>query len=333
MALDSELLDKFERDWNDALAHYEARTTAARLGDTSVAPYNRTTLDPAISSGMQSELFGPLQAKWGLLTGGRGRASSAIAPQSERLFQTRDGVFAVNPATMKSRKVIDVPRAAGGAASGASKISVGDRALLNAFAKSLAESSTLASDPNASPAMRKREEGRRDAIAAQMAAIEAKYASTANSPASGAAFEAKFAQRPSEMMRQRPTPRMFMGDPMAFQGPQVPADWVSPGLLYEDDAEQVASRDIVEGVPFQMRGRGGAVTQGIDFSGRAPVDSSFEETLSAPSGPPPMPEGAQMFMGDPMNPVIQDPPMAQLPTGPSVSRGLRILKIRPTEGR
>lgn len=246
MALDSELLDKFERDWNDALAHYEARTTAARLGDTSVSPYNRTTLDPKVAAGMQSELFGPLQAKWGLLTEGRGRAPAAAAPPSERLFQTRDGVFSVNPMTMESRKVIDVPRAATGTAA-APKVSVGDRALLNAYGRSLAEASTISSDPAVSPAMRRREEARRDAIAAQMATIESKYAVPQAVPIDPA-FEAKFAQRPSEMMR-------------------------------------------------------------------------------------PLPPEPDMFMGDPMNPVIQDPPMAPLPAGPSVNRGLRILSIRPTQER
>lgn len=111
MALDSELLDKFERDWNDALEHYEARTTAARLGDTSVAPYNRTSLDPKVSAGMQSELFGPLQAKWGLLTEGRGRAAAPTPAQTApRYFQTRAGVFSVDPLTQQPTKVIDVPQ-------------------------------------------------------------------------------------------------------------------------------------------------------------------------------------------------------------------------------
>lgn len=268
MALDSELLDKFERDWNDALAHYEARTTAARLGDTSVAPYNRTTLDPKVAAGMQSELFGPLQAKWGLLTEGRGRAPAAAAPPSERLFQTRDGVFSVNPMTMESRKVIDVPRAATGTTA-APKVSVGDRALLNAYGRSLAESSTLAADPAVSPAMRAREEGRRDSIAAQIAAIEAKYAPrTTNAPAIDPAFEAKFAQRPDQMMR--PRPRMHMGqlveDPFSAVVEEAPV---------VDSGEGAAVAPETGGVPFTMFGRGGQTTQGIDFSGSGPsVDRS-----------------------------------------------------------
>lgn len=117
MALDSELLDKFERDWNDALAHYEARTTASRMGNIQYNPSSRTfspqEQDPKVAMGIQNELFGPLQSKWGLLSeggGSRSRSSGSGSPQSQRFFQTRDGVFAVDPLTMESEKIVDVPR-------------------------------------------------------------------------------------------------------------------------------------------------------------------------------------------------------------------------------
>lgn len=115
MALDAELLDRFERDWNDAMANYEARTTASRMGNVQYDPASRTfapqEVDPKVSMGIQNELFGPLQAKWGMLseTGGRRSSVPSMQPQEPRYFQTRAGVFSVDPMTGESENIIPVP--------------------------------------------------------------------------------------------------------------------------------------------------------------------------------------------------------------------------------
>lgn len=228
MALDTELLDRFERDWNDALAHYEARTTASRLGNVQYDPSSMTFApqeqDPKVAAGIQNELFGPLQAKWGLLSeAGRGRSSSGggVSPQpSQRFFQTRDGVFALDPLTMESEKVIDVPRTQTQTSTRGPAVSVGDRAVLGSLGRMFGEASVLADDPNASPAMRQREQARRDAIAAQMSAIESKYRpAMTNAPAIA---PQQWQVPPESIPFGNPgNPDIFMGDPMspAIQDP------------------------------------------------------------------------------------------------------------------
>lgn len=244
MALDPALMDKFERDWNEALEVYEARTTAARLGDTSVDPFRRTTLDPKVAAGMQSELFGPLSAKWGLLTEGAGRRSAA-APQSTMEWSSPipvGGGEVLRFNRIDGRKeVLNPARPGDPTPARRPEMSASDSAALASLGRAFGDVSMIASDPAASSVMKKRSALQRDAIAEQMAQIEAKYKPAEVSALPDAAFEAKFAQTPSEMMR-------------------------------------------------------------------------------------PIPQ-ASMFMGDPMNPRIQDPPPAPLPVGPSAKRGLRVLEI------
>ena len=239
MALDSELLDKFERDWNDALEHYEARTTAARLGDTSVAPYNRTTLDPKIAAGMQSELFGPLQAKWGILQEGARRQAAAPAPAKPEILNTRIGVFERDPFSGEYIKKVDVPPARGIQSTPESRR---EMAIFNASLNRLQN----ARKAMMSAATRREQENAQREIEAAQADYDA-------------------LQSPAQAKAPAPAPQQWEVDP---------------------------------------------------------------ETI--PSGNPGNPS---MFIGDPMNPVVSDPQMSPLPAGPSVQRGLKILRIRPTEER
>ena len=115
MALDADLLDKFERDWGEALENYEARSTAARLANTDVPPWARTFVPPEQERGMQREIFAPLQAKWSMLQEGAGRRTTAATPFEEpdpRILNTRAGVFERDPYTGEYNKMVDIPSTA-----------------------------------------------------------------------------------------------------------------------------------------------------------------------------------------------------------------------------
>ena len=141
MALDTDLLDKFERDWGEALENYEARTRAARMGNVVYDPASRIfeAQEPPreVTSGIQGEIFGPLQAKWGLLAeGSRGAARPGSVdiqnPWSSPMPVGGGGIVQVNKQTGEVRTNREPsPTASRTGTTRAPSVSVGDRATLN----------------------------------------------------------------------------------------------------------------------------------------------------------------------------------------------------------
>lgn len=280
MALDSELLDKFERDWNDALAHYEARTTASRMGNIQYDPSSRTFApqeqDPKVAMGIQNELFGPLQSKWDILREGAARGRSATAtPQFGSEWNTPMNlgggqVARFNKLTGEKQmlneatagvSLADKEAAAIRKAQLASEIRVIDSEMMT-YQKLL---------PKAQEADEK------NAIMNRLSSLSRRKAALFAPPAAAAApaalDESMFATRPDQMMRQRPRPtgfigtlggtNAFMSEPFVEEAAPAPVPVLEEGAAME------------QGVPFQMFGRGGQVTNGIDFSGGGPsVDRS-----------------------------------------------------------
>lgn len=259
MALDPALMDKFERDWNEALEVYEARTTAARLGDTSVDPFRRTTLDPKVAAGMQSELFGPLSAKWGLLTEGAGRRSAA-SPQSTMEWST--------PMNVGGGEVLRFNRA------------TGEKEILNPFRTSTSQS---AADKEALGIRQKK-------LASDISSIDRQMTEQRRLLAGLDKVDKKDRPEKERLIRRELLSLSRRRDSL-FAPPE-------PAPVPVTNAPSI--------MPDQL---------------------AVHPSNIPPGGSP----GTGSFMGDPMNPVIQDPPPAPLPVGPSVQRGIRVLNIRPTK--
>ena len=203
MALDADLLDKFERDWGEALENYEARSTAARLANTDVPPWARTFVPPAQDRGIQREIFAPIQAKWSMLQEGAGRGSSAspFAEPKPITENTRAGVFERDFDTGEWRQVVNVP------STNVPRMGDRERIIFSSAARRLENARKFAAEARGS---------QRVAAEAELRAAESDFEALNRSMPSAPeqqVDESMFAQRPDQMMRPNPRGFSFMGDP------------------------------------------------------------------------------------------------------------------------
>lgn len=116
MPVDPKLLANYERDWNEALEQYDASLRAARMANVNYDPASRifeASQPPGSGERLQREIFGPLQMKYGALTGSR---AAATAPTRPVTFNTPVGIFERDRFSGEYKKMVDVPQRTGVAA-------------------------------------------------------------------------------------------------------------------------------------------------------------------------------------------------------------------------